>query len=52
MGHTPGNEYRRLCDKYENEQITYQEFLDEYRNPENYLPESPSSNRSRKFEKK
>jgi hypothetical protein len=49
MGHKPGHSYKDLCDRYERGEITYDQFLDEYRNPDNYWPESPSSNRSNKY---
>jgi hypothetical protein len=50
MGHTPGNEYRRLVDRYVNGEITWEEFLTEYNNPKNYRPELPSKNLSHEFE--
>nr|WP_291937209.1 HNH/ENDO VII family nuclease [Chryseobacterium sp.] len=50
MGHKPGKEYRKLHEKYMNGDITKEEFLEEYRNPNNYQPESKSSNRSHKYE--
>ncbi|MCJ2186968.1 GH-E family nuclease [Novosphingobium beihaiensis] len=52
MGHLPGQEYRALHGRYMSEEITLKEFLQEYRNPNNYRPESPSSNRSRRYEAK
>lgn len=52
MGHMPGEEYRKLCDKYEAGEITWSEFLDEYNDPSKYRPEAPSSNRSGKYEQK
>ncbi|MGX2952059.1 GH-E family nuclease [Shewanella sp. JL219SE-S6] len=50
MGHKPGKDYASLHDKYIAGDISKQEFLDEYRNPNNYHPEDPSSNRSRKHD--
>jgi hypothetical protein len=50
MGHTPGNEYRRLVDRYVNGEISWQEFLGEYNNPNHYRPELPSKNLSHEFE--
>ncbi|WP_201777886.1 HNH/ENDO VII family nuclease [Ornithinibacillus contaminans] len=50
MGHTPENKYSEWHKKYLNDEITKQEFLDWYRNPKNYRPESPSANRSHKYE--
>jgi RHS repeat-associated protein len=52
MGHKPGKEYWRLHKDYMDGKITKEKFLNEYRNSKNYQPESPSSNRSRKYEKK
>ena len=50
MGHKPGNEYRKLHQDYMDGRITREEFLKEYRNPDNYQPESPSANRSHRYE--
>lgn len=49
MGHKPGHSYKELCDRYERGEITYEQFLKEYKDPNNYWPESPSSNRSNKY---
>ncbi|MCY0976720.1 GH-E family nuclease [Chryseobacterium wangxinyae] len=49
MGHKPGHSYKDLCDRYERGDITYEQFLKEYRDSSNYWPESPSSNRSNKY---
>ncbi|WP_220668352.1 GH-E family nuclease [Propionibacterium australiense] len=52
MGHKPGKEYAKMRDKYlnheyspdpiENERL----FLEDYRNPDNYIPQDPMRNRS------
>jgi hypothetical protein len=52
MGHKPGKEYKKLHKDYMDGKITKDEFLKEYRNPQNYQPESQAANRSRKYEKK
>jgi len=52
MGHKPGKEYRKLHQDYMNGKISKEKFLEEYRNPNNYLPQSRQSNRSHKHEKK
>jgi hypothetical protein len=50
MGHIEGQEYRRLQDDYLRGYISKDDFLKEYNNPDNYHPETPSANRSRKYE--
>lgn len=52
MGHRTGQEYDKLRDMYYRGEISEEEFLAEYRNPDNYYPEDPASNRSHKFEEK
>jgi len=52
MGHLPGREYRVLHRRYMDDELTKDEFLKEYRDPLNYRPESPGSNRSRRHEQK
>ncbi len=52
MGHRTGQEYDQLRDMYYRGEISEEEFLAEYRNPDNYYPEDPSSNRSHKYEEK
>ena len=47
MGHRPGHNYHNLWEDYMNDEITKEEFLKEYRNPDNYQPQSEYSNRSR-----
>lgn len=51
MGHKPGHEYRDLHKSYMDGKITKEQFLEQYRNTNNYHPESVSANRSHKFEK-
>ncbi|MDO5971995.1 GH-E family nuclease [Flavivirga aquimarina] len=46
MGHKPGKEWHKLRQDYIDGKVTWQEVLDEYNNPRNYVPENPSSNRS------
>ncbi|WP_159025704.1 GH-E family nuclease [Aquimarina sp. Aq78] len=50
MGHTPGNEWHALRQKYINGEVTWKQVLDEYNNPSKYVPELPSSNRSGVYE--
>jgi RHS repeat-associated protein len=48
MGHIKGNTYNKLVEDLKTGKINQQQFLDEYNNPDNYTPEDPSSNRSRR----
>ncbi|OZS77777.1 hypothetical protein CF394_09590 [Tetzosporium hominis] len=50
MGHLPGQKYSEVHDLYMRGKITKKEFLEWYRNPKNYRPELPSTNRSHKYE--
>ncbi|ELY27490.1 hypothetical protein C499_10514 [Halogeometricum borinquense DSM 11551] len=50
MGHKPRREYRKLHQKYISGLISKEEFLNRYRDPDNYRPEKPKANRSRKYE--
>ncbi|MCK6649161.1 MAG: HNH/ENDO VII family nuclease [Bacteroidia bacterium] len=52
MGHKKGKEYRKLWKDYMDNKISKEEFIKQYRNPNNYNPESPSENRSRRHEPK
>jgi hypothetical protein len=52
MGHCPGKEYISMVDNVIEGAITYDEFVEEYQNPMNYWPESPTENMSHKHEKK
>jgi len=50
MGHIPGQKYADVHRRYINDEMSLQEFLDWYRNPANYRPELPNTNRSHLFE--
>lgn len=50
MGHIPGEKYSEMHQLYMDDVISKEEFLEWYRNPNNYRPELPSTNRSHKFE--
>ncbi len=50
MGHIPGQKYSVVHAKYVTGMMTPKEFLQWYRNPQNYRPELPSTNRSHKYE--
>jgi hypothetical protein len=50
MGHKPGKEYNKLWKDYMDGKITKEKFLKEYRDPDNYLPQTLNSNRSRRNE--
>lgn len=50
MGHTPENKYSEWHKKYMDGEITLDEFKDWYRNSDHYVPESPSANRSHRYE--
>ena len=50
MGHIPGEKYSDMRDRYIKGEISQKEFLEWYRNPANYRPELPSTNRSYKYE--
>ena len=50
MGHIPGEKYTVMHELYMNETITMEEFLEWYRDPPNFRPELPSTNRSHKYE--
>jgi RHS repeat-associated protein len=52
MGHKPGHEYRTLVEKLRKGEITEEQFLKEYHNPNNYQPEGPKANMSHQFEQK
>ncbi|POO56710.1 PAAR-like domain-containing protein [Agrobacterium rosae] len=52
MGHKPGHEYRTLHRDYMENRITKDEFLQKYRDPNNYQPESVNGNRSHRYEQK
>lgn len=46
MGHIPGEEYRNLKQNYLEGNITYEQFLEIYRDPEIYRVQDPYRNRS------
>lgn len=49
MGHLPGQEYGGpggLRDQYLRGEISYDEFMHDYRNPENYQVQDPYRNQS------
>ena len=50
MGHIPGEKYSDMHGRYIRGEISQKEFLEWYRNPANYRPELPSTNRSHKYE--
>ena len=49
MGHIPGQKYAEVHKKYVEGKMTKEEFLAWYRNPANYRPELPKTNRSHKY---
>ena len=50
MGHIPGEKYHDMHTKYMNGEITKEQFLEWYRDPKNYRPELPRTNRGHKYE--
>ena len=50
MGHIPGEKYSEMHQLYIDDVISKDEFLEWYRNPKNYRPELPGTNRSHKYE--
>ena len=50
MGHKPGKKYSDLHKDYMDGKITKEEFLREYRDPNNYWPEDWLENQSHKWE--
>jgi RHS repeat-associated protein len=52
LGHKPGNEHWREKQQAEAEGLTQKEFNDRMNDPSKYQLEDPSSNRSRRYEKK
>ncbi len=50
MGHIPGQKYSEIYQLYKNGSMSREKFLELYRDPGNYRPELPSTNRSHKFE--
>ena len=50
MGHIPGEKYSDVHQLYMDDVISKEEFLEWYRNPDNYRPEFPTTNRGHKYE--
>ena len=50
MGHKQEHKYSDLVDQYISGTKSYEEFLSEYNNENNYYPEDPKANMSHKFE--
>ena len=50
MGHIPSEKYSEMHQLYMDDVISKDEFLECYRNPKNYRPELPGTNRSHKYE--
>ena len=50
MGHIPGEKYSEIHQLYMDDVISKEEFFDWYRDPSNYRPELPRTNRSHKYE--
>ena len=50
MGHIPGEKYSEKHRQYMSGEISKSEFLEWYREPLNYRPELPSTNRGHKYE--
>ena len=49
MGYT-GKTHEEYKQDFIRREISYKEYLDAYNDPRNYRPESPSANRSRKYD--
>lgn len=43
MGHLPEHKYSEWHQKYMNDELSLEEFLEWYRNPAHYRPELPST---------
>ena len=50
MGHIPEEKYSKMHQLYMDDVISKEEFLDWFRNPANYRPELPSTNRGHQYE--
>ena len=50
MGHMPDAKYSVMHQLYMDDLMSLKDFLEWYRNPENYRPELPSTNRSHQYE--
>jgi hypothetical protein len=51
MGHLPENSYQNLHQRFMSGEISYQQFLNEVRNPANYFPQAPTPNMGRHLER-
>ena len=49
MGHVPGQKYSDVHQQYLDDVITKDEFINWYKNSDNYRPELPSTNRGHGF---
>ena len=52
MGHVPGKEYSKIHKDYMDKRISLEELKKSQQDPNNFQPESPSANRSHRFEDK
>jgi hypothetical protein len=52
MGHRKGYEYSKLVDQLVREEITWEQFLEQYNNKKNYYPEHPDKNMSHVYEER
>lgn len=50
FGHTEGNTYKKMFEKYKNREISLDELKEFQKNPDNFRLETPSANRSHKYE--
>lgn len=50
FGHNEGNSYKKIFEKYKNREITLEELKEFQSNPDNFRLETPSANRSHKYE--
>lgn len=50
MDHIPDEKYSEMHELYMNGTISKEEFLEWYKNPNNYRPELPKTNRGHKYE--
>lgn len=50
FGHTEGNSCKEMFEKYKNGEITLEELKEFQFNPDNFRLETPSANRSHKYE--
>jgi uncharacterized protein YukE len=50
MGHLPDHKYAEVHRRYVNGEMTPAQFRNWYNNPDHYVPQTPASNRSHKYE--